>query len=256
MNDAIKVSELINSGKNLIEVTIIDCRGSIPQEIGGRLYLSDENHLIGTVGGGKVEAAALEVARGLFSSTEETKLLTWNLKKDIGMTCGGEVTLFFKKLSGHYSMKLALFGAGHVVQSLCKVLSGLSIEVRVFDTRGEWIDQVVKAPNIQTFCVESLEDEVAKLSDDFYIASITMGHASDVPVLARALKRNFPFIGVIGSKSKRNTMEKELLNLGVSKEELSKLVCPIGLPFGKNTPEEIAISITAQLLTIRDTINC
>lgn len=207
------------------------------------------------MGGGKVEAAAIEKCQSMLSSEIETELVRWNLQKDIGMTCGGEVTLFFQKYGTHSNLQIAIFGAGHVSQSLCQYFAKLDVSVMCFDTRSEWIEKIINAPNIKAVCVTDMAAQIASLDESTFIISMTMGHAHDVPILAKALRRNFPYIGVIGSKSKRNVLEKELIEEGISKEQLQKLICPIGLPFGRNTPEEISISILAQVLSKRDELN-
>jgi xanthine dehydrogenase accessory factor len=97
------------------------------------------------------------------------------------------------------------------------------------------------------------EDLVATLPEDTFLVVMTMGHATDRPILKRALmERNFPFIGVIGSEAKAEVLRRELMSEGVPAERAAKFHCPLGLDFGTNHPHEIALSIAAQLLSVRD----
>ena len=247
-----KLSQIIQSGHNYIEVTIVDARGSIPQEVGAKMFFAGGEIIWGTVGGGRVEAAAITKCKELLASNESTELVRWNLQKDIGMTCGGEVSLFFQKFGAASSFKVAVFGAGHVSQALCEHLSRLDVTVDCFDEREEWISKLKKSANIKAHVTSDMQAQIEGLSTDTFIICMTMGHRTDMPILTRALKRDFPYVGVIGSEAKKKTLLKELQEAGVSEVQLEKLICPIGMPFGKNTPEEISISILAQILTVRD----
>ena len=166
------------------------------------------------------------------------------------MTCGGEMTLYFERLGGA-RWDIAIFGAGHVAQALVRVLLPLDCYIRVRDTRREWIDRLPEAPNLDAAAVQDLTMEISLLPERAFVLSVTKGHATDLPVLASALKRGgFPYLGAIGSSSKAATLRRELRELhGLEDPEFR---CPIGLPIGDNSPGEIAISIAAELLQVRE----
>ena len=208
----------------------------------------------GTIGGGKVEMKAIAHAQDLINNSSTLKLetLVWNLQTDVGMTCGGEVTFLFEVFKTD-SWKIAIFGAGHVSQALVRVLMKLNCQLTIIDSRKEWLD---KLPNdCGTIIYNPKPERVVKsLSEDHFFISMTQGHAFDRPVLEEIFI-NFPttsYVGVIGSKQKAKVLKDELKNNGVSEEFLSNLRVPIGLPLGKNNPEEISISIAAELLKERD----
>jgi xanthine dehydrogenase accessory factor len=102
-----------------------------------------------------------------------------------------------------------------------------------------------------------LPDEVAGLTDDTYLLCMTQGHGTDLPILLKALQseKDFPFIGVIGSDVKAKKLRKELVDAGVNEDRVKRIASTLGLPLGNNTPQEIAISIAAQLLALRDRVN-
>lgn len=247
---------LTESSSPMVVVTQVSQKGSAPQDIGSRMIVGKGGEILfGTVGGGKIEAHCLKLATEFLGSKEhvENQSFTWNLQRDIGMTCGGEVTMFFEVHRPRDRWEIAVFGAGHISQELVPLLLRLDCHLTVADQREEWLAKLPSSPRIKKICTADLASVVDTLPDSAFIASMTMGHASDVPVLVRALTvRNFPYVGVIGSLAKRNRIEKDLLELGVQKERLSEFHCPMGEDFGRNAPAEIALSVAAQLLRFRD----
>ena len=131
----------------------------------------------------------------------------------------------------------------------------LPCRITVVDSRPEWLDKLPRAPNVSIIHSASPESIVPTLPDKTFLLAMTMGHATDRPVLRRALtERNFPFIGVIGSAAKAEILRNELIADGVAPERASGFHCPVGLDFGTNHPHEIAISIAAQLISERDRV--
>lgn len=237
-----------------VVVTLTNVRGEAPQDVGARMIVTKDGIAFGTIGGGKIEAHCLKLASEFLISEEKVQAQshTWNLQKDIGMTCGGEVTVFFETNTNTETFDIAIFGAGHISQELTRILLHLDCNLTVIDNRKEWIDKLPTHSKLKTIHSENMADEVSKLSKDSYVALMTMGHASDVPILKEALTNsNFPYLGVIGSEQKRNRMEGELIERGVSKEKLKDFYCPMGLDIGNNSPGEISISIISQILGIR-----
>ena len=168
------------------------------------------------------------------------------------MTCGGEVTFLFEVFKND-SWKIAIFGAGHVSQALVRVLMKLNCQLTIIDSRKEWLDKLPEDCGDIILETEP-KNYVKNLSSEHYFISMTQGHAFDRPVLEEIYK-NFPetfYVGVIGSKQKGIVLKNELKENNVSTEFLDNLRIPIGLPIGKNNPEEIAISIAAELLQQRD----
>ena len=233
-------------------VTVVDTLGSAPADRGAKMLVTSGGLRAGTVGGGKVEARALlEARRMLESGASEPMFTNWNLQTDLKMTCGGVVRLFFET----YSLArwpIAIFGAGHVAQALVRALLPLPCRLSCLDTRAPWIEQLPDDPKLNRVLTSDLAGQIETLSDNAFVVLMTMGHATDLPVLRVALKRPFPYIGVIGSKTKGAAMRKTLAEEGFSEAECARFFCPLGLPIGTNHVGEIAISIAAQLLMERD----
>ena len=247
---------LENEGVPFVLVTLVEAIGSTPQDAAAKMLVTAEGLHSGTVGGGKVEAAALRLAAEVLAKGDaKPRFVSWTLKGDVGMTCGGSVRFYFEPHFGAGPWSIAVFGAGHVAQALIPVLVPLPCMITCADTRSEWLDRLPHAPNLRTIHSEAPEGLVPALPDGAFLLVMTMGHSTDRPILRRALtERNFPFIGVIGSDAKAEILRRELVADGVTPEQASRFHCPVGMDFGTNHPHEIAISIAAQLLSERDRI--
>lgn len=249
-----KAQELISSGESFVLVTMTKVTGSAPQEIGAKCIVSLRGLLDGTVGGGKVEVAAIRHSQKILQSEEKSapEIVDWNLQKDIGMTCGGVVQFLFEHFPGK-TWPIAIFGAGHVSQALTKYLSKLNCQITVIDERVEWTD---KLSGVQILSTNDAKSAVSNFTEKTFFICMTKGHAFDVPFLFEIYKQfpNAPYVGTIGSISKGNVIRKDLKELGVSEEFIKLLRIPVGLPIGNNTPEEISISIIAELLQVRDSL--
>jgi xanthine dehydrogenase accessory factor len=234
-------------------VVLTDTLGSAPQEPGAKMLCNENGLIYGTVGGGKVEALALKMAAELLVNKSATAFVDWHLEKDVGMTCGGRVKLYFETYRAA-DWLIAIFGAGHVAQALVQALSPLQCRIVCIDSRADWLDTLPKSPKIVTRLAEAPAMEIHSLPPETFVLMMTQGHATDFPVLLECLKREKPFsyLGVIGSKSKRAVLVNDLIAAGIAPAQAERFTCPIGLPIGKSEPAEIAVSVVAQLLQCRD----
>lgn len=246
-----KAHELEQSGISFVVVTQVSERGGAPQDPGAKAIITNEGLVFGTVGGGKVEARAINDSLEILKneSKQDPLSVVWNLQKDIGMTCGGEVTFLFEHFPST-SWPIVIFGAGHVAQALTRTLSNLNCQIKCIDDRVEWIKKL----SIKGIVHTNPSELVKELKPNSYFICMTQGHAKDTPILAEIFKYapDCPYVGVIGSKAKGVIIKRELKELGVSDSFLEKLRVPIGLPIGTNDPFEISISIAAELLQVRD----
>ncbi|MBI1368480.1 MAG: xanthine dehydrogenase accessory protein XdhC [Planctomycetes bacterium] len=242
--------DLRRTGTPFVETTLVEARGSTPADAGSRMIVTADGLLAGTVGGGRIEAKAIEFAqRMLADRAVPTQCVEWNLKNDVGMTCGGVVRVYFEA-SNLLDWKIVIFGAGHVTQALARLLVTMPCMVRCIDPRGEWLERL--PAGVARTRTDDPPGEVEKLSDDCFVLCMTRGHKSDLPVLVEIFRENrvFAYLGVIGSASKAAVLRREIGEAGVPAQRV-QFHCPIGLPIGSNHPSEIAVSIAAQLLEVR-----
>ncbi len=246
---------LERAGTAFVLVTLVESRGSVPQDTGAKMLVTAAGLHAGTVGGGRVEAQALALAHEMLAKNDAApRFAEWTLKGDVGMTCGGAVKLYFEPHpAGGAAWTIAIFGAGHIAQALVPVLVPLPCILRIYDSRAEWLERLPRARNLQTAILAELAPAIDALPDDAFVLCMTQGHKTDRPILHRALAtRNFPFLGAIGSASKAAILRRELVADGLAPERAAQFHCPVGLDFGTNHPHEIALSIAAQLLSERD----
>jgi xanthine dehydrogenase accessory factor len=251
---------LLATGRPFASVTLVDVVASAPQNVGAKMLVTADGLHFGTVGGGKIEARSIAEAKTMLSegaaSRSPNRFVEWNLQHDIGMTCGGVVKLFFETYN-IATWPVVIFGAGHCAQALVRLLMTLQCHITVIESRREWLEKLPcgLAGNEKLHVVEAnrpFADYIADLPDNAFVLSMTMGHATDLPVLAEAIKtRAFPYLGVIGSDAKAASLKRGLREAGLSEEQLSRFLCPVGLPIGNNDPAEIALSIAAQMLEYR-----
>lgn len=250
-----EVADCESRGVPHVLVMLLETKGSAPQSAGAKMLVREQGLPLGTVGGGKIEAAAIRFAQELLPGDGpglELREVEWNLQRDIGMTCGGAVRLLFH-VRRFSAWTIAIFGAGHIVQALVPVLQTLDAAVVCFDSRPEWLAKLPRHPRFSARFMENPAEAVKELPERAFVLSITQGHGTDVPVLIESFRRGcFPFVGCIGSKVKARKLRGELEAAGISREVVGQLRCPLGLAIGGNEPAEIAISIAAQLLQDRD----
>ena len=246
---------LHNDGVPFCTVTVADARGSIPQEIGAKALIGRDGLICGTIGGGRVEARGCAKVHDLLApdSRQRTLLERINLHKDVGMTCAGEMTLLYEVFRPDLEWNVVVFGAGHVSQKLCRLLAELDCRVTCFDSRLEWLDRLPQSARLERRLVKDFADGVDNIPPGAFVLVMTMGHATDLPVL-RALGRaekEVAFIGVLGSDSKAAIMRRELRTDGSAESFIARIHCPLGDKFGDNTPTDIAVSILALLVRQR-----
>ncbi len=248
------LNDLIAGEKPVVSVTVVDTSGSAPQDRGAKMIVTAEGRQYGTVGGGKVEAKALAEAQKMLAGEVDTatRFVQWNLSRDVGMTCGGIVRLYFESWNAA-RWDVVVFGAGHVAQALVTLLSSLDCHITCIDPRDEWLRRLPESPKVHAVHADDMRSLVNGIPENAFVVLMTMGHATDLPILTEILRsRTFPYLGVIGSHSKAIVLRRDLAAAGLPESAQNAFHCPVGLDIGSNHPFEIAISIVAQMLQRRD----
>jgi xanthine dehydrogenase accessory factor len=246
-------TNLLEQGTPFVAVTVVDTVGSTPQDRGAKMLVTEAGRVFGTVGGGKIEARAIADAQALLTedAAPKTRFVQWSLEKDIGMTCGGIVRVYFEAFNVT-RWKIVVFGAGHVANALIDLLVKLDCRVTCIDPREEWLARLPESPKLTKVLSSDMPSEVARIAEGSFVILMTMGHTTDKPILIEILRtRTFPYLGVIGSNAKAKRLRQDVLAAGLDEAATRAYFCPVGLEIGSNHPQEIAVSVVAQMLQVR-----
>ena len=244
---------LASKGKSAVLATVISNEGSTPREAGAKMLIREDGTFIGTIGGGGIEQQVLKKAAQILTSGR-TERLNFNLTGEdkTTMICGGSMEIFLEPVLPREA--LYLFGAGHVSQSVAEIGNMLGLRCVVVDPRAEF-NNAEHFPQADLLVVEEYPRAFSELKIDkeSYIIICTPQHISDEECLELALRTEAKYIGMIGSKRKVKEVKEHLLKKGVPVEKLDLVHSPIGLEIGAETPQEIAISIVAEIVKVRRT---
>ena len=257
------------SGTTGVLCTIIESHGSSPREAGTSMWVTPET-VRGTVGGGVSEHEVIKKAREMLKTGEATGIIKKNLTAEEGLACGGSIQVYLEKIGN--DPELFIFGGGHVGRALAKVAAFIGFRVTVWDDRADCITEEL-FPKARRFCCPLeqlfLQEETAACQDsavpqeaapephspllfhdNVYCVAVTRGHRCDADVLRYLYGKKLAYIGMIGSFEKNAAVVKLLADEGIDKDYLDSIYKPIGLPIRADTPEEIAISIAAELIAV------
>jgi xanthine dehydrogenase accessory factor len=244
---------LRNLGQKCALATIVEVRGSIPSYESAKLLVREDGSMTGTIGGGCVEAEVWNAAREVIQ-TEKPKHLTFNLGQDAaydnGLICGGQLSVFVEPVIPQ--PRLFVFGAGHISKSISKIATMAGFATVIVDNRDAFANRD-RFPEADEIHSEEYEEVFPKLAirDTSYIVIVTRGHRDDMRVLRWAVETNAKYIAMIGSKRKVIGVVKELEKENVPRAAFERIFAPMGLDIGAITPEEIAISIVAEMIATR-----
>ncbi len=236
----------------VVLATVIQSLGSAPREDGARMLVRPDGSIAGTIGGGAVEQKIIEEALALMKGGS-SKLITYELK-DIGMQCGGGMSVFVEPLVP--APQLLIFGAGHIGTCLTQIGKMLEFSVTVVDNRSEFAN-AERLPWADTIIAEEYAAAIEKAAFNArtYVVILTHKHSHDYEVLEMCLKKNWCYLGMIGSRAKVAKVFDQLRAKGVTDELIQKIHSPVGIKIGANTPSEIAISILAEIIQARSAVS-
>ena len=285
-----EIGKLAESGAKFVLCRIINTNGSTPRSTGAVMAVKTDGTIIGSVGGGKPEYECIMKAREMMERSPENagdkEVLHFDLypadpgdeKKESGTEaggredeseyiCGGEMDIeltvvlphdeplrdeICEMARKHRRKKVYIFGGGHVAQALVPVLAKVEFAPVVYEARSEFASAKLFPEAQKVICAGfGRIGEKVSLEPDDYVAIMTRGHADDYEVLKQVLSTNVEYIGLMGSRSKRKIIFEKLENDGFSHRDTERIHNPIGLDIGSETPEEIAISIAAELIATR-----
>ncbi|MDX1764540.1 MAG: XdhC/CoxI family protein, partial [bacterium] len=230
--------------------TIVQSRGSAPQKEGAKLLVRKDGSTLGTLGGGCLEHDVIQASLMAIKDGQPTTIPFELTEKHGGLVCGGKVLVYIEP--NHPEPHLVILGAGHVGKAVSKLARFSGFRVTVVDNREEYANPE-QVPTASDTVVHDFDSVFFRITadDKTYILIATRGHNHDVEALQSALRTRAQYIGLLGSRRKKALLSQTLEEQGFSKEDLARVMIPVGLPIHAVTPEEIAISIMGQIIQQR-----
>lgn len=240
-------------GQKCALATIVEVRGSIPSYKSAKLLVREDGSMAGTIGGGCVEAEVWNAAREVLE-TEKPRRLQFNLGQDAaydnGLICGGQLEVFVEPiLPVPYAY---IFGAGHISKSLSKIATLAGFATVVVDNRESFANRE-RFPEAAEVHAAEYEEVFPNLpiNENSYVIVVTRGHRDDMRVLKLAVATPARYIAMIGSKRKVLNVVRELEKEGFERAAFDRIFAPMGLDIGAISPEEIAVSVVAEMIAVR-----
>lgn len=244
---------LRRAGRKCALATIVEVRGSIPSHQSAKILVRDDGSMIGTIGGGCVEAEVWNAAREAIEA-EKGKLLSFNLGQDAaydsGLICGGQLEVWVEPILP--APRAFIFGAGHISRGLAQIAGLAGFDTVVVDDRDTFAnrERFPDASEIHTAGYEEVFPDL-DVNENSYLVIVTRGHRDDMRVLRWAVGTSARYIAMIGSKRKVISVIRELEKEGIPAAAFERIHAPMGLDIGAVSPEEIAVSVVAEMIAVR-----
>lgn len=244
---------LRRKGQKCALATIVEVNGSIPSYQSAKLLVREDGSMTGTIGGGCVEAEVWTAAREVIE-TEKARYLDFSLSQDAaydnGLICGGQLHVYVEPIVPQ--PRACIFGAGHISKSLSQAAALAGFATLIVDDREQYAnrDRFPEASEVHAGEYEQIFEKI-EVTGSTYIVIVTRGHRDDMRVLRWAVGTPARYIAMIGSKRKVLSLVRELEKEGIPREAFDRLNAPMGLDIGAVTPEEIAISVVAEMIAVR-----
>src|SRR5213596_2918051 len=247
------VAEALERGEAAALVTIVAAHGSTPQRVGAKMLVFADGRTVGTIGGGCYENDACGKAR-LAIADRKPQLIHYELSDDFaqetGLICGGQMDVYIEPIEP--SPELYVIGAGHVGFHLARLANEVGFRVHVVDDREKFANRD-RFPNAVEIVVEDIPAWIARanLAAHAYAVIVTRGHTNDLEAQRALAPRELRYLGLIGSRAKVARIYEQLVEDKMSADTLKQVHAPIGLDIGAVTPQEIAVSILAELIAVK-----
>jgi xanthine dehydrogenase accessory factor len=248
-----EIAKLRKEGRKAALATIIQVQGSIPSYESSKILIRDDGSIVGTVGGGCVEAEVWSVAQDVMREEKPRRLhfnLNANPEYNNGLVCGGSLDIFVEPILA--TPTLYLFGGGHVSLAISKVAALAGFDTVIADDREAFANRERFPDATATYAGDWAQTFPRLAPNEFsYLVIATRGHKGDLECLRWAVTTSARYIGMVGSKRKLIEFYKVLESEGVAAAQLERVHSPVGLDIGALTPEEIAVSVVAEMIAVR-----
>jgi xanthine dehydrogenase accessory factor len=247
------VADALDRGEAAALVTIVATHGSTPQRVGAKMLVYADGRIVGTIGGGCYENDAFWKAREAITN-RRPQLLHYELADDFaqetGLICGGQMDVYIEPIEP--SPELYIIGAGHVGFHLARLAHEVGFRVTVVDDREKFAN-TERFPTAEKVVVDEIPVWIAatELPQSAYAVIVTRGHTNDLEALRALAPHPLRYLGLIGSRAKVARIFDALKADRMPDEHLRRVHAPIGLDIGAVTPQEIAVSILAELIAVK-----
>ncbi|HET9834573.1 MAG TPA: XdhC/CoxI family protein [Vicinamibacterales bacterium] len=247
------VTDALERGEPAALVTIVSTTGSTPQRVGAKMLVFGDGRIVGTIGGGCYENDAFWKARDAITN-RKPQLVHYELDDDFaqesGLICGGQMDVYIEPIEP--SPELFVIGAGHVGLHLARLANEVGFRVHVVDDREKFANRE-RFPHAAEVVVEDIPTWIAhaSLPPHAYAVIVTRGHTNDLEALRALAPRELRYLGLIGSRAKVARIYEQLVEDKMPTDALKHVHAPIGLDIGAVTPQEIAVSILAELIAVK-----
>ena len=248
-----QLQELLEGPHQVALCTVVQTKGSTPQKVGAKMAVVQDGTpsggILGTIGGGAIEHQIRDKALEVLANGE-SQLVETALSTELGMCCGGQMSVFIEPLAS--KPNLMIFGAGHIGQALARQGVALNFKVFVADPREDLLQAGNFSPEVERIAdYTSYDLSRLPFTDQTYVVVVTHDHQIDQQLVEMVLRKPFRYAALVGSLRKARLTVQRCLNKGYRPEEITKLLCPAGLNISAQPPEEIAISIMGQITQCR-----
>jgi xanthine dehydrogenase accessory factor len=247
------VAAALRRGEEAAMVTIVSAKGSTPQRVGAKMVVFADGRMVGTIGGGCYENDAFWKARDVLRARQPQMIqyeLTDDFAEETGLICGGQMEVYIEPVEP--APRLYVIGAGHVGFHLAQLAQAIGFRLHVIDDREKFAN-AERFPGADEIVVDDIAEWLhkAEFPANAYAVIVTRGHRHDLDALRALAARDLRYVGLIGSKAKVRRIYDALLAEAMPPECLARVHAPIGLDIGAVSPEEIAVSILAELIAVR-----
>ncbi len=245
-----EIVRLKKLGRASALATIVESKGSSPQKQGAKMLVRDDGTLLGTLGGGCIEADVVAYAKMAIEDGQPRTVPFELNEREGGLVCGGTVTVYIEPLVA--DPRRVIRGAGHVGKALAKLARFSGFQVTVADDRSQFANRD-NIPDAHELVVSGFPEVFTRIPVDrgTYLVIATRGHNHDFEAVQAALRTDAGYIGLLGSRRKKGILINTLKAAGFSHDDIARVTIPVGLPIGSVTPEEIAVSIMAEIIQRR-----
>lgn len=244
-----EIARMHQDGVPGVVATVVSVDGSTPRGAGAKMIVYADGRSLGSVGGGAIESVVIEMGKEL-AGTRDPKLASFDLDEDTQMACGGKMDIFIEPIAA--GPEVVVVGGGHVGQAVASVAKRAGFRVSVVDDRADMVTEERFPTADRRFVggVELLERDVS-VDGSTFVVVVTRGHRFDSEWVKALLPSEPRYIGMIGSEKKVGMTFDGMRAEGVPDAALASIYAPIGLDIGAETPDEIAVSVVAEIIAVR-----